>query len=332
MEKIEESTGIDVSKDTIDAHIHFKNQHKVFPNNNKGFKELIEWMKKITDLELKQIIICFEHTGLYSLPLATFLSQQTIDFCMVPGLEIKKSMGVTRGKNDKVDALRIAEYAYLRREKLELYTLPSENLMNLQNLLVLRERMVSQRSGYQANLMESKKMLLKRGNELHFKTQEQMIEQLSKHIEKLEIAIKDIIKNDEQLNKHFALITSIKGIGLILAVNLLLTTNCFSKFDDARQYACYAGIAPFGYQSGTSIHSKSKVSHFANKRMKSLLFLSALSAITCDSELKQYYQKRVGEGKSKMSTINIVRNKIIYRVFAVVKRGTPYVPLYKHAA
>src|ERR1017187_4211872 len=114
-------------------------------------------MKKATGMELKQIIICFEHTGLYSLPLATFLSKQTIDFCMVPGLEIKKSMGVTRGKNDKVDALRIAEYAYLRREKLEMYTLPSENLLNLQNLHVLRERMVSQRSGYCANLNESKK-------------------------------------------------------------------------------------------------------------------------------------------------------------------------------
>jgi len=330
--KIEESTGIDVSKETIDAHIYCKCQHKVFPNNNKGFKELLLWIKKVTGLELKQIIICFEHTGIYSLPLATFLSHQNISFCMVPALEIKKSIGVTRGKSDQIDSFRIAEYAYLRREKLEFYTLPSEYVLSLQKLLVLRERMVMQRGGYTADLKEYKKMLPKKGNELLFKAQEQVIEQLSKHIDKIEAEIKNIIANDEQMNKLFILITSVKGIGFILAVNLLVTTNCFTKFDDARQYACYAGIAPFELQSGTSIKGKSKVSHLANKKMKALLNLSAMVAVVRDPELKQYYQKRVGAGKSKMSTLNIVRNKIVYRVFAVVKRGTPYVPLHQHAA
>ena len=65
--------------------------------------------------------------------------------------------------------------------------------------------------------------------------------------------------------------------------------------------------------------------------MKVLLNLAASSAIQCDPELKKYYHNRIANGKSKMSTLNIVRNKIVYRVFAVVKRGTPYVPFYKHA-
>ena len=66
--------------------------------------------------------------------------------------------------------------------------------------------------------------------------------------------------------------------------------------------------------------------------MKALLNVAAWSAVQHDSELKEYYNKRVEKGKSKMSTINIVRNKIVHRVFAVVKRGTPYVQLKKHAA
>lgn len=330
--KIEESTGIDVSKETIDAHIYCKKEHKVFPNNNKGFKELLHWMKRTSGLDLEQIIICFEHTGLYSMPLATFLSKQKICFSMLPALEIKKSIGVTRGKNDQIDSQRIAEYAYLRREKLQFYTLPSEDVLRLQKLLVLRERMVIQRGGYSADLKEYKKMLPKKGNEFLFKAEEQIIEQLSKHIDKLENEMKRIIENDEQMNKLFTLITSVRGIGFVLAANLLVTTNCFTKFDNARQYACYAGIAPFAIQSGTSIKGKNKVSHLANKKMKALLNISALVAIMRDPELKQYYEKRVNAGKSKMSTINIVRNKIIYRVFAVVKRGTPYAPLYQHAA
>ena len=63
--------------------------------------------------------------------------------------------------------------------------------------------------------------------------------------------------------------------------------------------------------------------------MKSLLNMAAFTAIQFDPELKMYYLNRVEKGKSKMSTINIVRNKIVHRVFAVVKRGTPYVSFTK---
>jgi len=52
----------------------------------------------------------------------------------------------------------------------------------------------------------------------------------------------------------------------------------------------------------------------------------------CDKELKLYYKKRIEDGKPKMSVINIIRNKLIARVFAVVKRGTPYVMIDKYAA
>ena len=69
----------------------------------------------------------------------------------------------------------------------------------------------------------------------------------------------------------------------------------------------------------------------ANKHIKSLFNMAAFSAIQADSELKAYYQRRIEAGKSKMSTINIVRNKLIHRVFAVIKRGTPYVNLNRYA-
>ena len=134
------------------------------------------------------------------------------------------------------------------------------------------------------------------------------------------------------MSQQYKLMVSIKGIGLIVAANLLVTTNCFTRFENSRKYACYSGIAPFTNQSGTSIKSKSRVSHYANKKMKSLLYLAASSAIQNDEEFKSYYQKRIEAGKSKMSTMNAVKNKIIARVFAVIKRGTPYVNLHSYAA
>ena len=66
--------------------------------------------------------------------------------------------------------------------------------------------------------------------------------------------------------------------------------------------------------------------------MKALLNVAAWSSIQHDKEMKEYYTKRVAKGKSKMSTVNIVRNKIVQSAFTVVKRGTPYVQLKKHAA
>lgn len=60
--------------------------------------------------------------------------------------------------------------------------------------------------------------------------------------------------------------------------------------------------------------------------------MCAISAIQHNPEMKTYYQKRVSLGKNKMSTINIIRNKLIARIFAVVKRQTPYVNTMKFAA
>ncbi len=112
----------------------------------------------------------------------------------------------------------------------------------------------------------------------------------------------------------------------------MVTTICFTKFNDSRKYACYCGTAPFKYSSGTSINGRTKVSQMANKKMKALFNLAALSAIQHDPELKLYFDNRMANGANGMSTINIIRNKIIHRVFAVVKRGTPYVVMAKYAA
>ena len=330
--KFKEALGIDVSKKTIDVMLHNAGVHHKFDNTIKGYKSLLEWVEKQTGLSLDQVVICFEHTGLYSLPLAVFLSKQKISFCMEAALQIKRSLGLTRGKNDKIDANRIAEYTYLRREQLKPFVLPSINVLKLQKLLSLRERMVKQRAGFIGSMKEYKAMLKQKEHKLMFSVHEKTIHFLTKQIDSLEKEMIDLIQADEVMKELYDLTVSVKGVGLILASNLLVVTNCFRGFKDSRKFACYAGIAPFEKQSGTSLKTRSRVSHYANKKIKALLNLSAGSAIQADPELKVYYLRRIANGKSRMSTLNIVRNKIVHRVFAVIKRGTPYVPLYQHAA
>jgi transposase len=317
---------------TIDAYLQLAQAHAVFSNDTKGFRQLVKWIMKHTDCKTEELLICFETTGLYSLQLASFLSQSNIDFVMENPIQIKRSMGLVRGKDDHVDSKRIAEYAYMRKEKLKLTQLPSEELIKMQNLLAIRERMIRQKAGYQASLGEYKRVLVQQQQKDFFLLLNNMINALKKQIRKAEETLIEIIHSSSKLLNIYTLLTSIKGIGVILAANIMVTTICFTKFNDSRKYACYCGTAPFKYSSGTSINGRTKVSQMANKKMKALFNLAALSAIQHDPELKLYFDNRMANGANGMSTINIIRNKIIHRVFAVVKRGTPYVVMAKYAA
>lgn len=327
--KFKEINGIDISKKTIDAHLHYAELHCQFENNLKGFKKLLKWAKTNANVKLSELLICYEHTGIYNHKITLFLAKQKAFFAIISGLEIKRSLGIKRGKNDQIDAKVIAQYAYLRRSTIKQYELPTESITKLQNLIVLRDRMVKQKGGYQASIKEFKTCFSIIENEMLFKSLRKIYKELDVQIIKIEMEIKSIIKLDKGLKEQFKLISSVKGVGLVLGVYFLVTTNGFTRFEDGRKYACYCGTAPFEKQSGTSLNVKSKVSHFVNKRMKALLYLAATSALQHDAEIKIYYQNRIEKGKSRMSTINVVKNKIIHRVFAVIKRGTPYVELSK---
>ena len=133
------------------------------------------------------------------------------------------------------------------------------------------------------------------------------------------------------MDRNYSLVTSVRGVGKILGWYLIAFTDNFTSFPDARSFACFAGTAPFANSSGL-IRGRSKVHPYANKQIKSLLNMAAMSAIQIKGEYREYYNKRLVIGKNKMSTVNIIRNKILFRAFAVVKRGTPYVDLYRFAA
>jgi transposase len=331
MKKPIETLGIDVSKLTLDVFLHVANVYEKFDNTEAGFKDMIKWAVQKGNIKSSQLLICFEHTGIYGIPLATYLEKKNLFYCMVPALEIKKSLGMVRGKDDRVDAKRIAGYGHLRRETIKQTKLPVEVLQRIKGLLALRATMVTQKAGYSARVGELKRIYKDSDIALILSVQRNMIKELKKGIKALDSQIKDLINSDPEIKKIYNLIISVKGIGPVVASHLIVVTQNFTIFENSRKLACYCGVAPFEKQSGSSLKSKSKVSHYANKKMKSLLNIAASSAVQADGELKTYYMRRIEAGKSKMSTLNIVRNKLLHRAFAVVKRQTPYVEIYKHA-
>mgnify|MGYP006286614713 CR=1 FL=1 len=329
--KFQEFIGIDVSKSYIDVFIFGAGYHAKFDNQESGFHSMIDWMQQNIACALNQVLIAFEHTGLYSLPLSLFLSDNNYNLSIIPGLEIKRSLGIARGKNDKYDARTIAEYAYEKSHKIKLYQMPDRILFQLKRLLSYRDSLVKERTAFLSRDKELKGLLDNQEHSVMFESQARMIKYLDQEIQTIEDQLFNLIKEDEILYKQYNLINSIKGVGPQTALMMIVLTNGFTQFEKWRQFASYAGIAPFPYESG-KFKGRTKTNHLANKKIKALLGCCANSAIRYNPEMALYYQRRVDEGKNEMSTINIVRNKLLARIFAVVHRETPYVETCKFAA
>ena len=330
--KTKEIIGIDVSKLLIDACIHTKQIVFQFENSNEGFKKMMQWVSINTPILNQEMMFVFENTGMYSHQLSLFLTKEKQSFFVASGLEIKRSIGIARGKDDQIDAKRIALYGYRLKEELKPSRLPENIILRLKSLLSLRTKLNKQRAGFKATLKEQKAIYSNKDYKIIFEIQRKMITNLSKQIDTINTAMQAIINDSNELKETYKLVTSVKGIGMQTAIMMIVFTDNFSKFENWRKFASYCGIAPFPYQSGTSIKGRTKVSHLANKKLKAIINMCAISAIQHNPEMKLYYQKRVLEGKSKMSTVNIIRNKLIARVFAVVRRKTPYVDILKYAA
>jgi transposase len=318
--------GADLSKKSIDFASHLSGKHLKVTNDITGYKNLIGWLKQQTT-DTSNVMIVMEHTGLYSYQLEQYLHKEQICFSKVSGLAIKRSMGLVRGKNDKQDAIRIARYGFEKAAQLTIVQPMNKNLQYLQRLHSTRERLVRNRASLLTAVKEMQEICRLKKTDLIITSQLTLIKSFDQQIEKLDAAITSVVEAEKSICQNYKLLQSIKGVGKVLALAAIIKTNNFTRFINARKFACFCGTAPFENSSGTSLRGRTRVSHLADKRMKTLLDLAAKSAIQHDKELQDYYLRRTTAGKSKMSTINVVRNKILHRMFAVVKRQTPYRPL-----
>lgn len=330
MKNYKEVVGIDVSKNTIDAYCFKAQVHKAFVNDLVGYKSLIKWVLKET--KESEVFYCFENTGYYSLKLALYLSSQAIVYVEESPLKIKRSSGIVKEKTDRLDAHLIARYAWLYREELEPSTVKSSSHLELGRLLALRDQLVRNNAGLKGTLKEMRTLLSSPTTDFGCISLKRSIDYLSKQVKGVEIRIKQIISADESMSTNYELLSSLKGVGLVVACQLIYHTGNFTRFASWRAFSSYCGTAPFEHRSGTSIHRRKQCHYLGDRKMKSLLSMASVSAIQHDSELRLYYKRKLAEGKDKMLAINNVRNKLIARAFAVIKRGTPYVVLQQHAA
>jgi transposase len=321
--------GIDVSKLTLDAVILTdgsveKPTHYHVSNTPDEIQKLFKGFAKIPNFSLEKCLICIEATGVYTYPILSFVAQHQANIWVESGTRIKRSGGIQRGKTDKVDALRIATYASKNQENIRLWKPMNSTIDKIKNLTSLRDRLMKSKQKLTIPVEEFRQMGDTKTANLLSKAMQSSVEALEKDIIAIEKQIKKLLDQDEDLKELFALVTSVVGIGTQTAIALIVYTDGFTLFDDARKLACYAGVAPFSYTSGTSVRGRTGVSPMANMTLKSVLHMASLTAVKLDHQLKDYYERKVAQGKRKMSVLNAVKAKLLHRVMSVVQRKEKY--------
>lgn len=327
--------GIDFSKEKFDSAIYQVESKQiilqdVFENNLAGYALFIKWIRETTTRLKSSILFCGEHTGYYSANLSVFLHKKGYELWLVPGLQVKLSQGIKRKKSDKVDACKIAEFAFRHHDQINLFKPHGKNLEEIRDLLSFRERLIGMRKVLTVSSKEIKRVRTSATCNSICCESLDYIKALNESIQTCEQQILTLIENDLKLITNFKLLNSITGIGFVNAVLILTATSNFTTTTNPRKFGFYCGVVPFEYSSGSSIRGKSRVSKFANKNIKTKLTLAAQNSIRYDPQMREYYLRKTSEGKSHWLVLNNVKNKLIHRMFAVVRDGKMYDQNYVH--
>lgn len=318
MEKV--FIGVDVSKLTLDLFVKSNEieQHYQIKNEVKAIRKFLKTFKNES-----ATVIAMENTGRYNFALYEVLASTKLSVYVINALHLKRSVGLVRGKNDSIDSQRICTFIERNFMDLELWNASSIEIQKLSLLNAERRHRVKIRAGLRNQLKDAEQLKNIADKDVT-KLNKQLILTLDKQIKSIEDKILELINSSEQLKSQYDRIQSIPGVGKVLATLMIIKTKGFTDIQSARKMACYAGVAPFEYSSGSSIYRKPRVSTMADKELKKVLHLAALSSIRLKNDLAIYFQRKLAEGKNKMSILNAIRNKIIHRIYALIKNESVY--------
>lgn len=337
MEKqITNYVGIDFSKAKFDACL-FKEQgimeHSQFPNTKAGYLQLMKWVKITSQqgasFDASLVLFCGENTGTCSMGLCDYLYSKGIKVWLETPLKIKYGSGLNRVKSDKADAQMIALYAkrFYQPETCPLFKPESHDLKLLRSLYLFRNRLVRDRVAMSNRIASGAfdfSALVK--NRMKKQFNEAKKDQIC--IEKEMI---QLMETSQEFASNYQILLSFKGIGPVTAAALIVYTANFERFDNPRKFACYSGIAPFGKQSGTSIHTKPHVSRFAHIEIKTALVQAAKSAMRFNPAIKEYAQRLYNKGKHEGVVMNNVKNKLVHILFKMIQTQTYWDQDYQKA-
>jgi transposase len=292
-----------------------------FDNTPEGFEQLLAWWQK-QNYPREQTLWCMEATGVYGEALAYFLAAHDYSVAVEPPLKVKRAFAPHGHKTDAVDSQQIAEYACRFQDEVTLWRPRSEILEQLKVLLTTREQITVQRTGHQNALRALKRKAVRTpvAEQIHT----QVLAELATHLASIDAEIRRLIDQHPPFQKLLGLLITIPGVGVLLATHVIVLMHSMTHPLDAKRLAAFLGICPYEHQSGKSVYATPTSRHFGPGAPRKLLHLAARSISTHKKPFREYYQRKLAEGKPKKVALNNVANKLLKVICAVVTSQTPY--------
>lgn len=322
--------GVDVSSEIFTVSVgtqpwRLSRAPESFENSADGFKNFFEWLQKHSSTA-DNSVVCMEATGVYCQPLAYFLVAQKYSVAVEPPLKVKRAFPTHGHKNDITDSQNLAEYASRFFDELHLWQPPDRVLKQVKTLLTSREQLTKNLTGYRNALKTLRREVVR--TPMAEKIYEDLMGELRSLIGKIDEEIRELMRKHPFFNPMFNLLLSIPGVGLQLAAYIVLITQRGNREPKAREIAAYIGICPYEHSSGRSVYRRPHSKKNGSGEIRKLMYLSSLSLRTHENSFKEYFMRKVLEGKPKKLVINNIANKLLRIICGVLKSGRPYIPRY----
>jgi transposase len=313
--------GIDVAKAKLDIALLQDEamQYATFDNTQSGFRALKHFLEK---RHANQAHICLEATGVYGDEIALFLQQAGYPVSVVNPAQIKAfaASRLSRNKTDKQDAYLIALYCQTQRPPL--WTPPTPAWLELRAMVRHLAELKAMRQQERNRLKTGAHSLIVMDTlQAHAAFLDEQIANLQKHIQ-------THIAQHPDLTQQHELLTSIPGISDLTASKLLAEIRDIRDFQSAKQLAAFAGLTPRHHQSGSSIRRHTHISKVGSARLRTALYMPAVSAKQHNPIMRAFAQRLEANGKSPMMIVVAVMRKLLHLVYGILKSGQPFDPHY----
>ena len=306
-----DTIGVDVSKDHLDAHRLADGVSRRFTNDKTGHKAFLRWRKE----EASERVV-FEPTGPYHRAFERTLAVAGVPFVKVNPRQARRFAEATGklAKTDRLDAAMLARMGAM----LELQARPprSEIVLELKDLHLAREALVKDRTAAKNRGKVLTLSLLKRQNG-------QRLDQIERQIAAVEVAMRDIVGGDDNLTARFDILTSIPGVSAITAFALLVEMPELGTLE-AGEAASLAGLAPIARQSGR--WTGRSFIRGGRASLRRALYMPALVAMRFNPDLTAKYRQLVGAGKPAKVAIAAIMRKLIVLANALLKANRHWQP------
>jgi transposase len=301
---MQDTIGIDISKDTLDCFQLSGSKHCQYRNDNQGHKTLIKWIKNqgVT-------LVVFEATGAYHRSLEATLARCKRPFVKVNPRQARRFAEATGklAKTDRVDAAMLAKMGAVL--DLNSQEPKPESINILREFLTARRALTKDNAAAKTRAQTTIHTVLKSQIRARQK-------QISSQIKQIDTIIAEMISMDEELSRKFAILISIPGIGQTTAFSMLIEMPELGTMS-GKQAASLAGLAPISRQSG-KWQGKERIQG-GRAFFRRAMYMPALCIIRHNLSSRQKYDQMIERGKPPKVAITAIMRKLVVLANALLR-------------